>query len=49
MSPGTYRLLITVAAANAEPVTKTLEITLTGDWYDEQDEMLGRGIIVRVL
>ena len=49
VSPGTYRLLITVAAANAEPVTKTLEITLTGDWYDEQDEMLGRGIIVRVL
>jgi hypothetical protein len=46
---GTYRLLIFVAAANAKPVRKTLEITLTGDWYEDEDTMLREGIDIRVV
>ena len=47
--PGTYRLVISVAAANSKPVNKTLEITLTGDWYDDEQKMLGEGIGIRML
>jgi len=47
--PGTYRLVLLVAAANAKPVRKTLEIVLTGDWYDEQPRMLGEGVGIRML
>jgi len=46
---GTYHLTIIVAASNAKAVKKTLEITLTGDWYDDEQEMLGQGIGIRLL
>ena len=45
--PGKYRLVILVAAANAKPIRKTLEISLTGEWYDDQETMLGLGVGVR--
>ncbi len=47
--PGTYRLSIIVAAANAKPLTKTLEIHLSGKWYDMQSKMLEEGISIRLL
>jgi hypothetical protein len=31
-SPGNYRLTIALGAANAEPIEKTVEINLTGNW-----------------
>ena len=46
---GKYRLVILVAAANARPVKKTLEISLTGEWYDDQQRMLGEGVGIRLL
>ena len=46
---GVYRLTIIVAAANAKAITKTLEINLTGDWYDNEQEMLGQGIGIRLV
>jgi hypothetical protein len=46
---GTYHLTIIVAASNATAVEKKLEITLTGDWYDDEQEMLGQGIGIRLL
>ena len=46
---GTYRLVIVVSAANAKPVTKTLEITVQGDWYDDEGQMLKEGLAVQVL
>lgn len=46
---GAYRLVIEVTAANATPVEKTLEITLTGAWYEDEREMLSQGIGVKVL
>jgi len=46
---GTYRLVVLIAAANAKPVKKILEISLTGDWYDDERKMLGEGIGIRLL
>ena len=46
---GIYRLYIVIAAANAKPVEEKLEITLTGDWYDDEQEMLSQGIGIRIL
>lgn len=47
--PGTYRLVVLIAAANAKPVKKTLEIKLTGDWYDDESTMLSEGVGIRML
>jgi hypothetical protein len=49
LPPGKYRLDLAVAAANAEPVWKTLEISLTGDWYDDEQRMFREGVGVRIL
>lgn len=46
---GTYRLTIIVAAANARPVQKTLEIVLTGDWYDSEKRMFAERIGIRMI
>jgi len=46
---GKYRLVILIAAANAKPVKKTLEISLTGEWFDDEQKMLGEGVGVRLL
>lgn len=46
---GVYRLVILVAAANAKSVRKTLEISLSGDWYDDERTMLKEGISIRLL
>lgn len=42
--PGVYRFELKLAAANVEPVTKTLEINHTGDWYQDENEMFAKGI-----
>jgi len=49
LPPGIYRLSIVVAAANAKPLTKTLEIHLNGQWYDMESKMLEEGISIRLL
>ena len=46
---GTYRLSIIITAANAKPIRKCLEVTLPGDWYDDEQVMLGKGIGIRLL
>ena len=47
--PGKYRLTLAVGAANANPVQKGLEITLKGDWYEDEARMLSEGIGIRML
>lgn len=49
LPPGTYRLTILVAAANAKPIRRTLEVTLNGGWYDDPQDMFGQGVAVRLL
>jgi hypothetical protein len=44
LAPGVYRLEVLVAAANAGPKRKVLEITLTGNWFDPESKMFSDGI-----
>jgi hypothetical protein len=39
LSPGTYRLVLRIAAANVEPIDKTLEFTHNGTWLPNDAEM----------
>ncbi len=44
LPPGTYRIELVLAAANAAPVRKQLEITLTGNWFADENKMFSDGI-----
>lgn len=44
LSAGDYRLIVRVAAANALPAIHTIELSLSGRWYDEQDKMFFDGV-----
>lgn len=48
LSPGTYFVHLQVAASNAPLVHAVAKVELTGDWVDELDEMLSKGIRVAV-
>lgn len=45
--PGTYRLVLQIAAANAKPNIETLEIVLTGNWYSNEQDMFSKGIGIK--
>jgi hypothetical protein len=49
LPPGSYRLVLELAAKNARPIRRTLQITVTGNWFADERQMLERGIAVRVL
>lgn len=49
LAPGTYRLKLRIAAANCRPITRVLEFTLTGDWFDDPQKMFRDGIGMRIL
>ncbi len=45
--PGIYRFELKLAAANLEPITKVIEINLTGDWHPDENKMFSDGIGMR--
>jgi hypothetical protein len=47
--PGTYQFELRIAAANCSPVVKKLELTVTGNWYDDPQTMCRKGIHLRVI
>lgn len=47
--PGTYRLELRVAAANSTPVTRVLELTTTGEWFQDQGRMFVEGLGITVI
>jgi len=49
LEPGTYRLHIIIVGQNALPESKTVEISFTGDWYEEQDKMFRDGLRINIL
>jgi hypothetical protein len=49
IEPGRYRLKLITGAANSQPIEKTLEINLTGKWYDDERKMLAEGISIAIL
>jgi hypothetical protein len=42
--PGVYRLVLMVAAGNCPPVTHTLQLTITGKWFSDQERMFSEGL-----
>jgi hypothetical protein len=47
--PGKYRLFIEVAAENAQPVERYVEVTVIGPWYSQEEKMLRDGVGIAVL
>jgi hypothetical protein len=47
--PGVYRLELQVAAANCAPVAKTIELTITGKWFDDETQMFSDGLGLRAV
>jgi len=46
LRPGTWKLILRIAAANAKPTVKTLLFSHTGEWMQNDDEM--RRLCLRV-
>ncbi len=42
--PGTYQLQLKIAASNCAVVNKTLELTITGSWFPEENRMFREGL-----
>src|SRR5262245_21201169 len=49
VKPGTYRLELRIAAANARPITRQVEFTCTGKWFDDERQMFQDGIRMRLI
>ncbi len=43
-----YRLVVLVGAANSKPTRKVLEIKFDGTWHTNEQEMLEKGINIRI-
>jgi len=49
LEPGTYRLHIIIVGQNASPESKIVEISFTGDWYEDQNKMFCDGVRINIL
>ena len=49
IGPGTYRLELMIAAANCLPIRKTVELTITGQWFAEESRMFTEGLGISVV
>ncbi len=47
--PGVYQLYLRIAAANCKPITRVIELNITGRWFADQDHMFSDGIGIRVV
>jgi hypothetical protein len=45
--PGEYRIKLIFAANNLSPVTKCYSLVIADKWTEDQDEMLGKNIVIR--
>jgi hypothetical protein len=49
VAPGVYRLELRIAGSYSAPVSKVLEINVTGNWFPDQKQMFSDGLGIRVL
>jgi len=49
LAPGVYRMVLKLAAANARPVTTTIELNHTGDWFADEVRMFRDGIGITIV
>ena len=47
VAQGTYRFKIKVGCANGKTVTKEYELTLTGEWFEDEARMLREGVSIK--
>jgi len=47
--PGVYQLELKVAGDNCAPVTKVLEITIKGEWFEDQKKMFSEAIGIKLV
>jgi hypothetical protein len=46
---GQYRLQLKIAASNCAVVDKTIELTLTGSWFEQSERMFREGLAIRIV
>jgi len=49
LAPGEYQLELRIAASNARPVSKKVELSVTGEWFDDETRMFADGLGMRQL
>jgi hypothetical protein len=49
LAPGTYHIVLWIAASNARKVEKRLELVLPGEWMLDEARMLSEGVQIRLL
>lgn len=49
IAPGEYRLQLRIAGGNCLPITRTIELTLTGRWFADQGRMFTDGLGIKVV
>jgi hypothetical protein len=49
IAKGEYHLKITVAAVNAKPIEEIIKISLSGEWFDDDKEMLTKGVVLEIV
>jgi hypothetical protein len=49
LAAGTYRITVIVAAANVMPTTHQFQIIHTGQWHDDEGDMLDKGVRIKQL
>ena len=49
IGPGTYRLVLHIAAANINPKKVTIEISHTGQWLDDEAKMFSQGVGMQIV
>jgi hypothetical protein len=48
LQPGEYKLELIVAADNVKPKRKIVSIELTGDWFETENEMFEKGVVLSI-
>jgi hypothetical protein len=48
VGPGTYRLIILVAAEEARPIRPTVDISVRGTWHQDETRMLQDGVGIAI-
>jgi hypothetical protein len=47
LAPGVYQLELKIAASNCKPVSKKVELNVTGEWFDHETPMFAHGLGIR--
>ena len=48
LAPGIYHLELLIAGSNCRPVSYTLELMLTGKWFEDRDKMFQDGVMMKL-